>query len=672
VDKVPVYLLACCSPELKASVERSNPNITTKTEADVLAAIKRHAVISVAASVLRTELLGMRQDHGENILAFASRASGKARNCKLTIKCSHGEDVDYSEEIVKQVVLAGMFDEEIKRKVLSEQGIDDKTLNETIAIIEREEMALRSMTTPSQAGAVTSRKTISSNDSRLQIKGVCESCKLEFPKHRVKRSAGRDDVLLTDKLCKPCWQKKRDNKRNVRTSSGPSNQASGLENSEEFPYLAAADHKEKEAAHIPAELLAMSSQRDMSVPMPHHVFDGTRGWMQSPPKPHPTISLTVSVDQSDYDHLRLPCPKMRPTKCLVVTDSGCQSALLGLKLFHQFGLSKSCLVPVKGRMNAINNEGIDILGAVFLRLEGKDASSGASVKTAVMAHVSQSTDRFYISQQAMRELGILEHDFPKIRANVSDGNLAAATSNPVSCSNERAPPKLAPCGCKVHVKSPPRPNSLPFPPLEENVDSMKEWIFDYFEDSVFNTCPHQPLPMLKTEPIRLHVNPDAVPNPAFTAATVSIHWREDVSEQLKQDVAMGVIEPVPPGTPTIWQARMTVVGKPDGSPRRTIDFRNLNMHCKRETQHVVPPYKQARLVPAGGFRTVTDCKNGYHSCPLAEEDRHLTTFITEEGRFRYCVAPQGFAASGDGYNQRYDNLISDMHRKTKCVDDLVV
>ena len=116
---------------------------------------------------------------------------------------------------------------------------------------------------------------------------------------------------------------------------------------------------------------------------------------------------------------------------------------------------------------------------------------------------------------------------------------------------------------------------------------------------------------------------------------------------------------------------MHVVAKPDGTPHRTIDFKHLNKYCKRETQHVVPPYKQARLVPAGGFRTVTDAKDGYHSVPLAEEDRHLTTFITEEGRFRYCVAPQGYLASGDGYNQRYDNIIADVPRKTKCVDDVI-
>ena len=41
----------------------------------------------------------------------------------------------------KHIILAGIHDEEIKRKVLSADSIDDKTLNETIALIEMEEMA---------------------------------------------------------------------------------------------------------------------------------------------------------------------------------------------------------------------------------------------------------------------------------------------------------------------------------------------------------------------------------------------------------------------------------------------------------------------------------------------------------------------------------------------------
>ena len=33
------------------------------------------------------------------------------------------------------------------------------------------------------------------------------------------------------------------------------------------------------------------------------------------------------------------------------------------------------------------------------------------------------------------------------------------------------------------------------------------------------------------------------------------------------------------------------------------------------------------------------------------------------------MAPQGFLASGDGYSRRYDEIIADVERKTKCVDD---
>ena len=108
------------------------------------------------------------------------------------------------------------------------------------------------------------------------------------------------------------------------------------------------------------------------------------------------------------------------------------------------------------------------------------------------------------------------------------------------------------------------------------------------------------------------------------------------------------------------------------SHRRTVDLRHLNDHCIRETEHIVPPYKQARLIPAEVWKTKTDAWNGYHSCPLDERDRHLTTFITEWGRFRNRAAPQGFMASRDGYNQRYGRLVEDMPCTTRCVDDLAL
>ena len=54
-----------------------------------------------------------------------------------------------------------------------------------------------------------------------------------------------------------------------------------------------------------------------------------------------------------------------------------------------------------------------------------------------------------------------------------------------------------------------------------------------------------------------------------------------------------------------------------------------------------------------------------------QSDRHLTTFITPFGRYRYMRAPQGFVSSGDGYNRRFDAILTDFARKERIVDDTI-
>ena len=76
-------------------------------------------------------------------------------------------------------------------------------------------------------------------------------------------------------------------------------------------------------------------------------------------------------------------------------------------------------------------------------------------------------------------------------------------------------------------------------------------------------------------------------------------------------------------------------------------------------------------MPRNTFKTVTNAWNGYHIVPLHVEDRHLTTFITPWGRYRYCRNPQGFVGASDGYNRRFDAVLSDFGRKERCVDDTV-
>lgn len=65
---------------------------------------------------------------------------------------------------------------------------------------------------------------------------------------------------------------------------------------------------------------------------------------------------------------------------------------------------------------------------------------------------------------------------------------------------------------------------------------------------------------------------------------------------------------------------------------------------------------------------MTDAWNGFHSVPL-RDDRHLTTFITPFGRYRYKRLPQGFLSSDDGYNRRLDAVLADFQRKERVVED---
>jgi len=386
------------------------------------------------------------------------------------------------------------------------------------------------------------------------------------------------------------------------------------------------------------------------------LFDSSSGWKRHDSMKHPTLKLQVDVDPRDYVKLGRSTPKVQPSQISVVTDTGAQSCLWGLSDFLRCGFSMNNLIPVKHTLYAANKEKIEVSGAIFLRLQGTD-SAGRICTEAVMTYVSPSTQRFFLSQEALIQLGVIAKDFPRVGSADEE------------CTVEI---DAAPCGCSVRTSPPPRPEELPFAPTVENIPQMHDWLVQRYSSSTFNQCKHQPLPGLSGPAISLHVDPNATPHAVHTPIPVPIHWQDVVKEQLDSDVAMGVIEKVPIGEPSPWCHRMVIARKSDGSPRRTVDLSPLNAHCQRETHYVKSPFQQAKEVPSNTWKSVTDAWNGFHSVPLRPEDQHFTTFITPWGCYRYKVAPQGFLASGDGYARRYNELIADVQRKSKCVDDTIM
>ena len=64
--------------------------------------------------------------------------------------------------------------------------------------------------------------------------------------------------------------------------------------------------------------------------------------------------------------------------------------------------------------------------------------------------------------------------------------------------------------------------------------------------------------MMEGPPLKLMVDPGAVPVAYYTPVPVPLHWQDDINAGLDQDVKLGVIEPVPIGEPVTWCHHMVI------------------------------------------------------------------------------------------------------------------
>ena len=666
-----VQLYSCCSTALKSKVTAIHHDILTKAPNEVLALLKTLTVIPVAVSVKRNELLQMTQDAGETIRTFFSRLNAKAVTCRFKVECTHAHAdgaparvfVDYTSEMIRHVVLNGLYDDEIRRDIFGHCDLDDMNATNLITLIESKETA-RDATSHNANNAVSQYKSRQKNDAKSANhlrKEKCRSCGNLFDVYRILRSGKYNKNPFVD--CRDCWQKNNSNVQK-KNHEGQSSDASAIS------FQITAVDSSKSSYRNDAKISGHSFNAGKFV-LHHHIFQ-SGDWRIKLAQPHPTVVLQVSTKQSDYDYFKLMHPVLAGHTITAIVDSGAQCCLWGWNNCRAAGFKRGDLIPVKQKLTAVSKSRISIFGAVILRIYGTSLS-GKQYSAACIVYISPDVSGFYLSQDAMIQLEIVPVDFPSVGAAAPSTTAIPVTEASGTNTNEsllKKEPVISKCNCPKRTLPPDRPASLPMPAIPENVAEMKEWLLHRYASSTFNVCPHQMLPTMKGPPIRIHVDPNAEPVGVRVAAKVPIHWEGQVKADLNRDEALGVIEKVPYGEPSKWCHRMVISPKHNGTLRRTIDLSPLNKHCVREVHGMKSPFELAKGIPPNTWRTVTDAWNGFHSIPLHVDDRHLTTFLSHCGpRYRYRVAPQGYSSSGDGYNRRCDEVFSAFERHKRCVDD---
>ena len=397
----------------------------------------------------------------------------------------------------------------------------------------------------------------------------------------------------------------------------------------------------------------------------HKIYDG-KAWKDASFRDHPRVQLRLTAEDG------------RSVFVDAIADSGAQSNLWGLADFEQAGYNCNQLRPSDVNVSAVNHQVMSLVGSFPCFLEGV-TSTGDIVSCRSMVYVSDAVRGFFLSYDTMLDLSIVDARFPEVGARCS-GPVPTRHSPSGERSSFRRSMNFGCCGtnsdpvncsCPQRSPVPDRPEVLPFSAVLENNEKMRKWLLERYASSTFNTCPHRPLQQMAGPPIKIHLDASAKPRACHTAKPIPLHWQEKVKNDLLRDEALGVLQKVPYGIPVTWCHRMVVTRKHDGTPRRTVDLSPLNRYCKRETHLGESPFILARRVPQDTWKSVTDAWNGYHSVPLRKCDRHLTTFITPFGRYRYTRAPQGYLSSGDGYNRRFQAILSGFPRMERCVDDTV-
>ena len=321
-------------------------------------------------------------------------------------------------------------------------------------------------------------------------------------------------------------------------------------------------------------------------------------------------------------------------------DTGANICLLGPQQLKLLNINNVHLIPCNHQIAVAGGSTILATGWLNLTIVLNDKSSQQKV------YFSKKAKRFFLSRQTCVELGVVPSSFPYPPQHLNEVSVLY-TSRPI----------------------PKRPSVIPFTPSEENVSKLKHYLLDEFAQSSFNK--DAPFPKLSTPPAHIHLKPDyIIPRPAFWPATIAENWSKEVKESIDRDVESGILTKVPFNEPTAWCARMVVVKKRDGRPRRTVDFQSLNSQCMREPVHSQSPFHTARCIPQNTWKSVLDAVDGYHSVEIDAESSKLTTFITPWGRYRYLRFPQGHCSAGDAFNGRVQEILSKIPRMVRLVDDI--
>ena len=170
--------------------------------------------------------------------------------------------------------------------------------------------------------------------------------------------------------------------------------------------------------------------------------------------------------------------------------------------------------------------------------------------------------------------------------------------------------------------------------------------------------------------LKLHID-ETIRPVAQPHRPIPFHLRAAIEEDINTLLEQDVIEPVI-GQPTGWLSQIVAVPKEDGKIRICTDSRLANRAIARERYKMPTIEEIVQFVQMAEFFTKLDLNSAFEQAELHPDSRHITTFATHTGIYRYKRLNFGICCATEIFHQLLRRILQGLKGVLNAHDDIIV
>ncbi|XP_022836497.1 uncharacterized protein K02A2.6-like [Spodoptera litura] len=151
---------------------------------------------------------------------------------------------------------------------------------------------------------------------------------------------------------------------------------------------------------------------------------------------------------------------------------------------------------------------------------------------------------------------------------------------------------------------------------------------------------------------------------------IPIPLEEKVSKKIKELLDKDIIEEVQGSSR--WVSPIVPVLKTTGDVRICVDMRRANKAILRENHPLPTMDKLLPKMKNAKYFSKLDIKDAFHQIELHPDSRHITTFITSKGLFRYKRLMFGISCAPEIFQKTLERMLLGCEGTINFIDDILV